>query len=88
MARRTIRYSNSLQTRKSVVTAPRAVLKVGRNDDCPCGSGKKYKDCHASEGDTWLRKVAKEREREETKAYRQKLKEEGVPFWKRWVARP
>jgi len=20
--------------------------KVGRNDDCPCGSGKKYKKCH------------------------------------------
>ncbi|MEE0908686.1 MAG: SEC-C metal-binding domain-containing protein, partial [Muribaculaceae bacterium] len=20
--------------------------KVGRNDPCPCGSGKKYKDCH------------------------------------------
>ena len=22
------------------------VLKVGRNDPCPCGSGKKYKQCH------------------------------------------
>jgi preprotein translocase subunit SecA len=21
-------------------------LKVGRNDPCPCGSGKKYKACH------------------------------------------
>ncbi|MGG9032622.1 SEC-C metal-binding domain-containing protein, partial [Escherichia coli] len=20
--------------------------KVGRNDHCPCGSGKKYKQCH------------------------------------------
>ena len=20
--------------------------KVGRNDPCPCGSGKKYKNCH------------------------------------------
>lgn len=20
--------------------------KLGRNDDCPCGSGKKYKHCH------------------------------------------
>jgi preprotein translocase subunit SecA len=25
-----------------VVAAP----KIGRNDDCPCGSGKKYKNCH------------------------------------------
>jgi preprotein translocase subunit SecA len=21
-------------------------VKVGRNDPCPCGSGKKYKQCH------------------------------------------
>ncbi|NMG14598.1 preprotein translocase subunit SecA [Aromatoleum bremense] len=26
--------------------APAAGLKVGRNDPCPCGSGKKYKHCH------------------------------------------
>jgi len=26
--------------------APRNVAKVGRNDPCPCGSGKKYKKCH------------------------------------------
>ncbi len=24
----------------------RAVGKVGRNDPCPCGSGKKFKKCH------------------------------------------
>ncbi|MCB1802400.1 MAG: SEC-C domain-containing protein, partial [Gammaproteobacteria bacterium] len=24
----------------------RADPKVGRNDPCPCGSGKKYKHCH------------------------------------------
>ncbi len=24
----------------------RRVVKVGRNDPCPCGSGKKYKNCH------------------------------------------
>ena len=22
--------------------------KVGRNDPCPCGSGKKYKNCHGA----------------------------------------
>ncbi len=27
-------------------TAVGAVPKVGRNDPCPCGSGKKYKQCH------------------------------------------
>ena len=25
---------------------PVQVNKVGRNDPCPCGSGKKYKNCH------------------------------------------
>ena len=24
--------------------------KVGRNDPCPCGSGKKYKHCHGGFG--------------------------------------
>jgi preprotein translocase subunit SecA len=27
----------------------RAGAKVGRNDPCPCGSGKKYKKCHGTE---------------------------------------
>jgi preprotein translocase subunit SecA len=27
------------------VVAPRSVAKVGRNDPCPCGSGKKHKKC-------------------------------------------
>ncbi len=25
-------------------------MKVGRNDPCPCGSGKKFKNCHGKEG--------------------------------------
>ncbi len=28
----------------------RSVQKVGRNDPCPCGSGKKYKKCHGARG--------------------------------------
>ncbi len=27
-------------------TAPPAMPRVGRNEPCPCGSGKKYKQCH------------------------------------------
>jgi len=27
-------------------SAKRSIPKVGRNEDCPCGSGKKYKKCH------------------------------------------
>ena len=33
------------QERPQQVTV-RAGQKVGRNDPCPCGSGKKYKKCH------------------------------------------
>ena len=29
-----------------VAAAQRQGPKVGRNDACPCGSGKKYKQCH------------------------------------------
>lgn len=28
------------------ITVVRAGPKIGRNDPCPCGSGKKYKNCH------------------------------------------
>jgi preprotein translocase subunit SecA len=31
-----------------VKTVVRSEPKVGRNDPCPCGSGKKYKKCHGS----------------------------------------
>ena len=27
---------------------PVVMKKVGRNEPCPCGSGKKYKNCHVS----------------------------------------
>ena len=31
-----------------VKTVRREEPKVGRNDPCPCGSGKKYKKCHGA----------------------------------------
>jgi len=31
-----------------VQTFRREGKKVGRNDPCPCGSGKKYKKCHGA----------------------------------------
>jgi preprotein translocase subunit SecA len=39
------------QTGAAQAEAPkpvRAGAKVGRNDPCPCGSGKKYKKCHGT----------------------------------------
>jgi preprotein translocase subunit SecA len=32
----------------TVKTQRRDEPKVGRNDPCPCGSGKKYKKCHGA----------------------------------------
>jgi preprotein translocase subunit SecA len=34
----------------SLPTQRRTGEKVGRNDPCPCGSGKKYKKCHGAAG--------------------------------------
>lgn len=39
---------SSLQD-KSLTLKPIKADKVGRNDICPCGSGKKYKHCHGKE---------------------------------------
>jgi preprotein translocase subunit SecA len=39
------------QTGPAQAEAPkpiRAGAKIGRNDPCPCGSGKKYKKCHGA----------------------------------------
>jgi len=33
-------------SRPEGATVVRGQPKVGRNDPCPCGSGKKYKHCH------------------------------------------
>ena len=43
-------YDEALATAATAEKKPqpqeRAMPKVGRNDPCPCGSGKKYKHCH------------------------------------------
>jgi len=40
----------SAEEKKQEKAAPvRIVAKAGRNDLCPCGSGKKYKSCHGQE---------------------------------------
>jgi preprotein translocase subunit SecA len=33
------------KNRKPELASPKKSLKIGRNDPCPCGSGKKYKKC-------------------------------------------
>lgn len=39
--------------------------KVGRNDPCPCGSGLKYKKCHAVRQDDPFKKAAAEPQTDE-----------------------
>ena len=34
------------QGERQPVMPAKAAPKIGRNDPCPCGSGKKYKNCH------------------------------------------
>jgi uncharacterized protein YecA (UPF0149 family) len=36
----------SLSLRRKRVEQARAKGKIGRNEPCPCGSGKKFKRCH------------------------------------------
>ncbi|GAA4144171.1 preprotein translocase subunit SecA [Sphingobacterium kyonggiense] len=40
-----------LNTQEAQVTQPiRKEQAIGRNDECPCGSGLKYKNCHGKQG--------------------------------------
>ena len=38
--------AENASARQQIETVKRTAPKVGRNDLCPCGSGKKYKHCH------------------------------------------
>ena len=43
--------ANGQDTRRQQVTQPIiAEKKIRPNDPCPCGSGKKYKQCHGKAG--------------------------------------
>jgi preprotein translocase subunit SecA len=42
------RSAAGVTAKGGVKQVKRKVAKVGRNDPCPCGSGKKYKKCHGA----------------------------------------
>ena len=42
-----IRVEKKSENQEDKKIAP-ITKKIGRNDPCPCGSGKKYKQCHGS----------------------------------------
>ncbi len=65
--KKTVRINPRMSLRKSVVTGPRSVMQIGRNDPCPCGSGEKYKNCCIKKGDVFLRKMAAKLEKQEKK---------------------
>lgn len=62
---------------------PRRVAKVGRNDPCPCNSGKKYKDCHEKDGSAYLERLARADDRERLKELRRQMKKQGIPWYRR-----
>jgi hypothetical protein len=78
------KLTSKLPVRRSVEIPRRKVMRVGRNELCPCGSGKKYKGCHASEGEAFLQKLARE---EEKRRLDDELKQSGVPWYERWFRR-
>ena len=39
-------YSGNKRNQQKRIEPVRVEQKVGRNEPCPCGSGKKYKQCH------------------------------------------
>ena len=46
MARRqAVNSATNQRSQGDNITVRRTMPKVGRNDPCPCGSGKKYKQC-------------------------------------------
>ncbi len=43
-------WEHRIRTQRMSGAPVRAVAKVGRNERCPCGSGRKYKHCHGLAG--------------------------------------
>jgi preprotein translocase subunit SecA len=47
-AQKNLVYSAGESAAASSTPVKREMVKVGRNDPCPCGSGKKFKKCHGT----------------------------------------
>ena len=45
-----VNENNHNDTNIKQTKEPRRIItkKIGRNEPCPCGSGKKYKQCHGN----------------------------------------
>ena len=78
------KVSSKLPVRRSVEIPRRRVTRIGRNERCPCGSGKKYKECHASDGEAFLQKLARQHEKQRLD---EELRQSGAPWYERWFRR-
>jgi hypothetical protein len=43
-------WEHQIRTERTPGASTRTLTKVGRNERCPCGSGRKYKYCHGQAG--------------------------------------
>ena len=77
------RYSKVVWPGFSSGPQTRHETKIGRNEPCPCGSGKKYKICHQQEGAAFLKKLGRAEDKRHKKELRRHLKEQGAPWYKR-----
>ena len=87
MSRGMRRHSKVIWPGFSNAPLPRHTTKIGRNDACPCGSERKFKDCHESEGSAFLEKLARDVDKRKLRELRQRLKDQGVPWYKRFFYR-
>jgi len=72
----TVSLPTELAEPLAVVPLPRPRAAVGRNERCPCGSGKKYKSCHLAEDTTRAAADARRRaERDPIHAFDERLVE-------------
>ncbi|MCP4664394.1 MAG: hypothetical protein GY856_54115 [bacterium] len=74
--------------RQSAARPQPQVVQIGRNEPCPCDSGKKYKNCHQAEGAPFLQKLALKEDRRRIREQRIRLKADGVPWYRRLFMSP
>lgn len=76
--------ASKMPLRRSVEIAQRKSYRVGRNEPCPCGSGRKYKACHETEGEAYLQKLSRQ---QEMVRWESEQKQAGVSWFRRWLGR-
>lgn len=61
--------NNDSRNKKGASQRRKPMIKIGRNDPCPCGSGKKYKKCCLGKNESDLKNMEKARLVEDFKQY-------------------